>query len=80
MTEWGIGALFDPGRRHLEEEKKRLQSTREDIGDSSGGRRIDLDSGTVVIRGKSKAPDPESAEADTESEALDQVPEEAPDD
>jgi hypothetical protein len=49
MTEWGIDTLFNPGKRHMDEEKRRLQSTREEIGDSSGGRRIDLDSGTVTI-------------------------------
>jgi hypothetical protein len=49
VTEWGIDNLFNPGKRHMDEEKRRLQSTREDIGDSSGGRRIDLDSGAVTI-------------------------------
>jgi len=49
MTEWGIDTLFNPGKRHMDEEKRRLQSTREEIGDSSGGRRIDLESGTVTI-------------------------------
>jgi hypothetical protein len=49
MTEWGIDTLFNPGKRHMDEEKRRLQSTREEIGDSSGGRRIDLESGTVKI-------------------------------
>ncbi|HEY2041488.1 MAG TPA: DUF6191 domain-containing protein [Jatrophihabitans sp.] len=54
MTEWGIDTLFNPGKRHLDEEKRRLQSTREEVGDSSGGRRIDFESGKVVIsRGKS---------------------------
>jgi hypothetical protein len=49
MTEWGIDTLFNPGKRHMDEEKRRLQSTREEVGDSSGGRRIDLESGTVTI-------------------------------
>ena len=49
MTEWGIDTLFNPAKRHMDEEKRRLQSTREEVGDSSGGRRIDLESGTVVI-------------------------------
>ena len=49
MTEWGIDTLFNPGKRHMDEEKRRLQSTREEIGDSSGGRRIDLESGVVRI-------------------------------
>ncbi|HEY7009355.1 MAG TPA: DUF6191 domain-containing protein [Jatrophihabitantaceae bacterium] len=50
MTQWGLDALFNPAKRHMDEEKRRLQSTREEIGDSSGGRRIDLESGKVTIR------------------------------
>ncbi|MGI8666104.1 MAG: DUF6191 domain-containing protein [Jatrophihabitans sp.] len=63
MTEWGIDTLFNPGKRHMDEEKRRLQSTREEIGDSSGGRRIDLESGVVRI-GR-----PKDGEPATESEA-----------
>jgi hypothetical protein len=65
MTEWGIDTLFNPGKRHMDEEKRRLQSTREEIGDSSGGRRIDLESGTVTISRRPKEP----PEADTEDAA-----------
>ncbi|HEX8768161.1 MAG TPA: DUF6191 domain-containing protein [Jatrophihabitans sp.] len=73
MTEWGIDTLFNPGKRHMDEEKRRLQSTREEIGDSSGGRRIDLESGTVTISRRPKNPpaatEDESAEGEaTESE------------
>jgi hypothetical protein len=50
MTQWGLDTLFNPAKRHLDEEKRRLQSTREEVGDSSGGKRIDLESGKVVIR------------------------------
>ncbi len=50
MTQWGIDTLFNPSKRHMDEEKRRLQTTREQIGDSSGGRRIDLESGKVTIR------------------------------
>jgi hypothetical protein len=64
MTEWGIDTLFNPGKRHMDEEKRRLQSTREEIGDSSGGRRIDLESGTVTISRRSK-----DAPADSEDAA-----------
>ena len=73
MTEWGIDTLFNPGKRHMDEEKRRLQSTREEIGDSSGGRRIDLDSGTVTIsRPKSPpAADSEDARAATDGAATD---------
>ena len=68
MTEWGIDTLFNPGKRHLDEEKRRLQSTREEVGDSSGGRRIDLESGTVVIpRKKATARDPEPSEDEGEA-------------
>lgn len=58
MTQWGLDALFNPGKRHMDEEKLRLQSTREEVGDSSGGKRIDLDSGKVSIRksGTRRAP------------------------
>lgn len=67
MTEWGIDTLFNPGKRHMDEEKRRLQSTREEIGDSSGGRRIDLESGVVRIARRQSA---EGDEAETtEAEA-----------
>jgi hypothetical protein len=71
MTEWGIDTLFNPGKRHMDEEKRRLQSTREEVGDSSGGRRIDLESGTVKISRKGKA-DPAG---DAASEAGDEAAE-----
>jgi hypothetical protein len=54
MTQWGLDALFNPAKRHMDEEKRRLQSTREEIGDSSGGKRIDLESGKVTIRRSSR--------------------------
>jgi hypothetical protein len=50
MTQWGLDTLFNPAKRHMDEEKRRLQSTREEIGDSSGGKRIDLESGKVTIQ------------------------------
>src|SRR3954468_17272317 len=56
MTQWGLDTLFNPAKRHMDEEKRRLQSTREEIGDSSGGKRIDLESGKVTIR-KTEASD-----------------------
>ncbi|MHA3702255.1 DUF6191 domain-containing protein [Jatrophihabitans sp. YIM 134969] len=49
MTQWGLDNLFNPGKRHMDDEKRRLQSTREEIGDNSGGRRIDLEGGKVSI-------------------------------
>ncbi len=50
MTQWGLDTLFNPAKRHMDEEKRRLQSTREEVGDSSGGKRIDFESGKVRIR------------------------------
>jgi hypothetical protein len=50
MTQWGLDALFNPAKRHMDEEKRRLATTREQIGDSSGGRRVDLEGGKVVIQ------------------------------
>jgi uncharacterized protein DUF6191 len=65
MTGWGLDVLFNPSKRHMDEEKRRLQSTREEIGDSSGGKRIDLESGKVVIaRPNAKA----EAESESDSE------------
>ena len=65
MTQWGLDVLFNPAKRHMDEEKQRLQSTREEIGDASGGKRIDLESGKVVIP-RSNAED-EAALDDTEN-------------
>jgi Family of unknown function (DUF6191) len=50
MTQWGLDTLFNPAKRHMDEEKRRLQTTREQVGDSSGGRRVDLESGKVKIQ------------------------------
>jgi membrane protein involved in colicin uptake len=61
MTQWGLDTLFNPSKRHMDEEKRRLQSTREEVGDSSGGKRIDLESGRVTIR-KADKDDDDSAE------------------
>jgi hypothetical protein len=70
MTEWGIDTLFNPGKRHMDDEKRRLQATREEVGDSSGGRRIDLENGKVVIaRKKPAAPSAESNGEDPPDEA-----------
>ncbi|WCD88829.1 DUF6191 domain-containing protein [Streptomyces xanthophaeus] len=46
-----IEQLFSPGRKHTDEEKKRLELSRVDLNDGDPGRGpIDLESGTVVIR------------------------------
>jgi hypothetical protein len=64
MTQWGLDTLFNPAKRHMDEEKRRLQSTREEVGDSSGGKRIDLESGKVVIRKEEAADKDEAADVD----------------
>ncbi|MFD7806551.1 DUF6191 domain-containing protein [Streptomyces cellulosae] len=43
--------LFSPGRKHTQDEQKRLALTREDVGDGDPGRGpIDLASGKVTVR------------------------------
>jgi hypothetical protein len=75
MTQWGLDTLFNPAKRHMDEEKRRLQSTREEIGDSSGGKRIDLESGKVVIRRDAGDDEPdESPESAAPAEAVDADP------
>ncbi|AZM91323.1 DUF6191 domain-containing protein [Streptomyces sp. W1SF4] len=46
-----IEELFNPGRKHAHDEKKRLELSRTDVADADPGRGpIDLDSGKVLIR------------------------------
>ncbi|MEU2333589.1 DUF6191 domain-containing protein [Streptomyces sp. NPDC006654] len=55
--------LFAPGRKHTHDEQKRLELTREDVGDTDPGRGpIDLASGKVVIRLSPEEPEAEPAE------------------
>jgi hypothetical protein len=68
MTQWGLDTLFNPAKRHLDEEKRRLQSTREEVGDSSGGKRIDLESGKVKIRRPAEDDTDEDAQQDAAPE------------
>ncbi|GGU99175.1 DUF6191 domain-containing protein [Streptomyces spectabilis] len=43
--------LFAPGRKHTDDEKKRLELTRVDVDDGDPGKGpIDLSSGKVVVR------------------------------
>ncbi|MGW3286555.1 DUF6191 domain-containing protein [Streptomyces sp. NPDC001002] len=58
--------LFAPGRKHTHDEQKRLELSREDVGDNDPGRGpIDLASGKVVVR----RPNPDAAdETDEEGE------------
>jgi Family of unknown function (DUF6191) len=64
MTQWGLDTLFNPAKRHMDEEKRRLQTTREQLGDSSGGRRVDLESGKVTIQRHETDSDTDSADSD----------------
>ncbi len=46
-----IEELFAPGRKHTEDERKRLELTHVDLDDGDPGRGpIDLSSGKVVVR------------------------------
>jgi hypothetical protein len=67
MTQWGLDVLFNPAKRHMDEEKQRLQSTREEVGDSSDGKRIDLTTGRVVIRRKASDATDATENADDET-------------
>ena len=67
MTQWGLDVLFNPAKRHMDEEKQRLQSTREEAGDASKGNRIDLTSGKVTIRRKPSAADAANDDADADA-------------
>jgi hypothetical protein len=74
MTQWGLDVLFNPAKRHMDDEKQRLQSTREEVGDASKGKRIDLGSGTVVIRRKTNADEPtDEAQAEADEAATDEA-------
>lgn len=71
MTQWGVDTLFNPAKRHMDEEKRRLQATRAEVGDNSGGRRIDLASGKVRIsRGAKEADADEVEQADAETDSV----------
>ncbi|MEJ8642356.1 DUF6191 domain-containing protein [Streptomyces sp. MS1.HAVA.3] len=46
-----IEELFNPGRKHTNDEKKRLELSRTDVNDNDPGwGPIDLESGKVLIR------------------------------
>ena len=78
MTQWGLDVLFNPAKRHMDEEKQRLQSTREEVGDASKGNRIDLSTGKVVIRRKATDASDEAAEAADDAEAAEALAETEP--
>ncbi|WP_020121060.1 DUF6191 domain-containing protein [Streptomyces canus] len=63
--------LFAPGRKHTHDEQKRLELTREDVGDGDPGRGpIDLTSGKVVVR----RPKPDEDSNEDVGEDLDERP------
>jgi hypothetical protein len=68
MTQWGLDTLFNPAKRHMDEEKRRLQATRQEVGDASGGKRIDLESGKVRI-GKPNRDEDEDEPTESEGSA-----------
>ncbi|MGA5505869.1 DUF6191 domain-containing protein [Streptomyces umbrinus] len=65
-----IDELFAPGRKHTDEERKRLELTRVDLNDGDPGRGpIDLASGKVVVRLPTQTGDETEAETQAETEA-----------
>ncbi|MFF1378045.1 DUF6191 domain-containing protein [Streptomyces sp. NPDC058308] len=64
-----IEALFAPGRKHTDDEQKRLELARVDLADGDPGRGpIDLTSGKVVVRPPVPTPRTDaSADADDSS-------------
>ncbi|MFF9848499.1 DUF6191 domain-containing protein [Streptomyces litmocidini] len=64
----GLDEFFAPGRRHIEEERRREALTREDPGDADPARGpVDLASGRVTIR-LPRPPEVSGAAGDTGSE------------
>ena len=78
MTQWGLDTLFNPAKRHMDEEKRRLQATRQQVGDTSGGKRIDLESGKVRI-GKANRDENVEDDVDPEDEPADGAADGGPD-
>ncbi|WP_234386522.1 DUF6191 domain-containing protein [Streptomyces sp. ERV7] len=60
-----MNELFAPGKRHEEEERRRLEITLDEAGDADPGRGpIDLSSGIVTIRVPPRPAEDESARED----------------
>jgi hypothetical protein len=71
--------LFAPGRKHTDEERKRLELTRVDLNDGDPGRGpIDLTSGKVVVRVPRQAHEPESGPEEHAEQHPEQHPEHRP--
>ncbi|WP_328465663.1 DUF6191 domain-containing protein [Streptomyces sp. NBC_00448] len=67
--------LFAPGRKHTEDERNRLELTREDEGSSDPARGpIDLASGTVTVRVPDKAADDADDSDDTDAPDVRDIP------
>jgi hypothetical protein len=77
MTQWGLDVLFNPAKRHMDEEKQRLQTVREEVGDNSKGDRIDLTSGKVTIRRKAKEANQSEADQAEDAPAAEEIDDEA---
>lgn len=74
-----IDELFAPGRKHTDEERKRLELTRVDLNDGDPGRGpIDLASGKVVVRLPTQTGDETEAKSDPAA-TPDQAPPPTPD-
>ena len=73
MTQWGLDTLFNPAKRHMDEEKRRLQSTREEVGDNSGGKRIDFETGKVRISKAERSAEDDAAGDPADATATDEA-------
>ncbi|MEV3858005.1 DUF6191 domain-containing protein [Streptomyces sp. NPDC050095] len=68
--------LFAPGRKHTNDERKRLELTRVDLNDGDPGRGpIDLTSGKVVVRRPQQETPPEPAAKDATEDATEDTTE-----
>ncbi|MET7721208.1 DUF6191 domain-containing protein [Streptomyces mirabilis] len=63
--------LFAPGRKHTNDERKRLELSRVDLNDGDPGRGpIDLTSGKVVVRLPKQEQEREGGQGDTGEEPV----------
>ncbi|MGD6743144.1 DUF6191 domain-containing protein [Streptomyces sp. BH106] len=71
--------LFSPGRKHTNDERKRLELSRVDLNDGDPGRGpIDLTSGKVVVRQPSQEAAPKTPEPDDLAAQDDRAAQDAP--
>ncbi|MEV7195212.1 DUF6191 domain-containing protein [Streptomyces sp. NPDC093510] len=70
-----IEALFAPGRKHTDDEQKRLEMTRVDLADGDPGRGpIDLTSGKVVVRPPVPSPRGDGDEDENDAPDSEEIP------